>query len=372
MSDKTLNILIAEDSKEDADLLIHLLRKNGLDLHYYIVDEKREMQKQLENQEFDLVISDYKMSGFTGMDALKLTKKSDPMLPFILLSGFIDQEQEVKILEHGANEVLMKNNLNRLPFAVRRVLHEISDKKKLQKLIHTKDKLFSVLAHDLRGTLESIFIMAETLQNDVGKPSETDSIQENLKMIANTARSTNQLLGNLLNWALMQIGAFKPSFKEFNLEKCIQKSIEINQTKASRKKIQIHFDSPSIKVHADENMLSIVFRNLIANAINYSNEEDSVCIDIEEFENEVEVSVIDQGIGIPDEIKPQLFDPENRPTRPGTNQEQSTGFGLLICKDVVNMHGGSISVESETGKGSVFTVRLPLKKEQKKVEADYS
>lgn len=368
MADKKINVLIAEDAEQDADMLIHLLRKNGFELNYDLVTSREQMQILLEQKDYDLIISDFNMPGFTGMEALKLAKKHDSMLPFILLSGFIDQDQETEILKNGANEVIMKDNFNRLPFAVRRVLHEVEDKNKLKKLVKTKDTLFSVLAHDLRGTLEGIYVLAETLQQDVGKPSAAESLRSNLKMIAQTARSTNQLLGNVLNWALMQVGALKPSFTKVDLNECINKCININKSKATRKKIDIHVDSPPVKIVADENMLSIVFRNLISNAINFSNPGDNIEIEVIEEKDKIEVAVKDQGIGIPDDLKEKLFDPESRPTRPGTDKEESTGFGLLICKDVVKMHGGSISVDSESGNGSTFTVSLPREKVPRQTE----
>src|SRR5690554_1731590 len=191
MSHSHISLLIVEDSAEDAELLIHFLKKNNFTINYHIVDSADEMEVMLENQEFDLVISDFSMPSFSGLEALKISKNNDPMLPFILISGYINQQQESEILKHGANEVIMKNNLNRLPFAVLRVLHEVDDKKKLKKLISTKDKLFSVMAHDLRGTLEGIYVLAETMQRDVGKPNLEESLKKNLKMIASSAKSTN-------------------------------------------------------------------------------------------------------------------------------------------------------------------------------------
>ncbi|MEX0608180.1 MAG: hybrid sensor histidine kinase/response regulator [Balneolaceae bacterium] len=371
MPKKRLNILIVEDSEQDALTVVHLLRQNGFELDYHVVKAKKEMQAHLKGHRYDLIISDYNMVGFTGMEALKLAKTHHSMLPFILLSAFIDQEEELEILENGANEVILKDNITRLPFAVRRVLHEIADKKKLKKLLKTKDKIFSVIAHDLRNTLEGIFVLAESLRHDVGNPAEADSLRENLQMIANTARSTNQLLGNLFDWALMQIGAFKPIFIEIDLNEYVQKSIDIHQTNVRRKNIKISYSKASVKMYGDGNMLSIVFRNLIANAINYSHRGGKIIIKISKKKNEVSVTIKDEGIGIPEELLPKLFDAEDRPKRPGTEQEQSTGFGLLICKDVVAMHGGSISVDSKKGKGSAFSVKLPLWKKRDLVPKNY-
>lgn len=359
MNHMHIKLLIVEDSVEDAELLIHFLKKNDFTIDYKVVDTAEEMDYELEEEEYNLVISDFSMPQFSGLEALKIAKASDPLLPFILISGYINQQQESEILMNGANEVIMKNNLNRLPFAVLRVLHEVDDKRKLKKLIATKDKLFSVIAHDLRGTLEAIHILSETMKNDVGKPEHNESFLKNLKMISESAKSTNLLLGNLLKWALMQIGSFQPEYSKLDIQQCLTNSVEVHKANAKRKNLNISLAAIPIEITGDNEMLSIVFRNLISNAINYSQPGSEINVEVEDKENEVVVSVIDHGIGMSEEIKAKLFDPSDRPKRTGTNNEQSTGFGLLLCNDIVTMHGGNIEVDSQVGKGSTFKVTLP-------------
>ena len=138
---KRLNLLIIEDSEYDAELMVHLLRKHDIELDYHLISSASEMEQELADYEFDMVISDLNLPGFSGIEALKLAKAHDPMLPFILISGLITQEQELEVLQLGAEEVILKTNLNRLPFAVRRIIYEIADKRKMKKLITTKDKL---------------------------------------------------------------------------------------------------------------------------------------------------------------------------------------------------------------------------------------
>lgn len=354
-----IKLLIVEDSKEDAELLVHFLNKKNFTISYTIVETAEDMQTELDENEYDLVISDFSMPKLSGLDALKVVKSHDSLLPFILISGYINQRQESEILEHGANEVIMKNNLNRLPFAVLRILHEIGDKRKLRKLIYTKDKLFSVMAHDLRGTLEGIHILAKTMQSDIGKPEAEESLIRNLNLIAQSAQSTNQLLGNLLKWALMQIGSFKPVFKEMDLQKCLQKCIQLHHTNAKRKNLIIEAHTLPNTIFGDDEMISIVFRNLISNAINYSMPDSTISVNVEDENGRVIITIADQGIGMPEEVKSRLFDPADRPKRPGTDNEKSTGFGLLLCHDIVKMHGGEIKVESEVNNGSRFKVFLP-------------
>lgn len=354
-----INLLIVEDSEEDAELLVHFLKKNNFTIDYQIVDTAEKLQEKLDEFNFDLVISDFSMPSFSGLEALKIVEKHDPLLPFILISGYINQQQESEILKHGANEVILKNNLNRLPFAVLRVLHEIEDKKKLKKLIATKDKLFSVMAHDLRGTLEAVHILAETMQKDIGNIEKEESVKKNLKMISDSARSSNQLLNNLLKWGLMQIGSFKPNIVHLDIQDCLEDCIKFHKSNIQRKNLDIHLNTHPVQIMADHEMLCIVFRNLISNAINYSRPGSEINITVEEDDDQVQISIQDHGIGMSKEIQEKLFDPTDRPKRSGTSNEPSTGFGLLLCNDIVKMHNGDIDVESEVDNGSTFIVKIP-------------
>ena len=208
-------------------------------------------------------------------------------------------------------------------------------------------------------------VLADFLQDDIGKESQVNSVRDSLGLISRSAKSTNQLLDNLLNWALMQLGTFKPTFQDLDLKKCLQDSTDIYISKAASKDLEINLNVPSVTLSADKNMLSIVFRNLISNAIKFSNKGSTIDIDFEDGEEAVSILFRDHGIGISEEMRERLFDPDDRPNRQGTDQEESSGLGLLLCKDAVTLHGGEIVVESEENQGSTFIVQLP--KEQQLV-----
>ena len=361
MAQNKLNLLIIEDSEYDADLLVHQLRRNGFELDYTLIGSADQVEQTLQDRSFDLVISDYNLSGNTsGIDALRRVKEFDSMLPFVLISGLVTADQENEILQLGANEVILKSNLNRLPYSIRRILYEVADKKKLQNLIHAKDMIMSIMSHDLKGMIEGIMVLAEFLQEDAAELPGGESIRESLDLIARSARSSSQMLDNLLNWTLVRIGAFEPEFKPINLTECLRLSVEAYRSRAAGKEISIELElSGPVTIRADWNMLSIVFRNLVSNAIKFSNPESRLRVRLEESAEHVTIHFTDQGIGIPPRIMKDLFDPDNRPRRPGTREEQSTGLGLLLSMDVVRLHNGTIEVESEEGHGSTFSVHLP-------------
>lgn len=244
--------------------------------------------------------------------------------------------------------------------------HDITEEKqireKLESLLSTKDKLFSILAHDLRGTLEGVVTMAELLKDDANRESGTESMLEGLNLIASSARSTNELLDNQLNWFFMQLDTFKPNFVDLDISRCVKHGIDIYRSTATNKDIIFNVTAPTAKLKGDWNMLCIVFRNLISNAIKFSYEGSFIDIEIKKLEKKVTVSIRDKGMGIPVEIKSKLFTSGQEALRPGTNQEPSSGLGLQLCKEIVSMHKGKIDVESEEGKGTTFSISFPTKK----------
>lgn len=249
-----------------------------------------------------------------------------------------------------------------LLYAVGRdISDEKSTREKLESLLETKDRLFSILAHDLRGTLEGVMTMAELLKGDVQREAKEESLIDGLSLMASTARSTNELLNNQLNWFFMQMDTFKPNFVELDIRRCVKHAINIYMSMAVNKKIRFKLDGQKSRVQGDWNMLCIVFRNLISNAIKFSYAGSKIDITIKNLNKSSVVSVRDQGIGIPDDIRSRLFDSDDSILRPGTNQEQSSGLGLQLCKEIMLLHQGKITVESEEDKGTTFSVELPNK-----------
>ncbi|MDR8390436.1 response regulator [Aliifodinibius sp. S!AR15-10] len=139
MSESNIRLLIVEDTSSDVDLIIHRLKKDGVDISYEVVEQLPQVLNKLQNNVYEMVISDFNLGGFDGIDVLKVVKQHNQLLPFIMLSGVMTHEQETKVLELGGDEVLLKTQLNRLPFSVRRLLHERKSKDKLQE-VHKKLK----------------------------------------------------------------------------------------------------------------------------------------------------------------------------------------------------------------------------------------
>lgn len=230
----------------------------------------------------------------------------------------------------------------------------------LRRINAEKDKFFSVIAHDLKSPFNVFLGFTEMMVDDL--PSMTLSqIQEIAFSLRQSATNLYQLLENLLEWSLMQrdITRFDP--KPFLLNPKIKESLQLVLESASNKEIEFsNTVSEDIQVYADENMLKSIIRNLATNALKFTSKGGKITIvAMSGNDNGVEVSIMDTGIGMNNDMLDKLFRLDEYTSRKGTDGELSTGLGLLLCKDFVEKHGGEIWAESEVGKGSVFHFNIP-------------
>ncbi len=200
----------------------------------------------------------------------------------------------------------------------------------------------------------------DILAKDAGK-MEGEKIKEFSSNLYSQSKAIYDLLENLLEWARIQTGSVKFNPVNIDLYRFVNEVTGIYSSLVNQKKVElnINFD-PGIKVFADENMLSTVFRNLTSNAIKFTNEGGNILIDAKEIDDKfVEVSVMDNGVGIPLDDQEKLFKIDEHLSTKGTNNEEGTGLGLILYKDLVNKNGGKIIMESEAGKGTTFKFTIP-------------
>jgi len=230
----------------------------------------------------------------------------------------------------------------------------------LQKLNADKDRFISILSHDLKSPFNSILGFSEVLTEDIRKLN-TDEIEDIAKNINKSARNTLYLLEDLLAWAMTQQGKiiFKP--QKLSLADICKNILEILNPNAVAKNITInYYIADRIKVFADIDMIKTVLRNLISNALKFTNSGGTINVSSEENSENVTISISDNGVGIKAENIKKLFNISEVITTKGTAEETGTGLGLLLCKEFVEKHGGKIWVESEVGKGSEFKFTLPI------------
>jgi two-component system, sensor histidine kinase and response regulator len=231
---------------------------------------------------------------------------------------------------------------------------------KIRKLLNDKNQFFSIIAHDLRGPLGSSVGLAQLLNEEVEDYSR-EEIKEITEMLYESNKNSYKLLENLLDWARVQTGMIEFSPKKIVLNNLIQENVELNKLTALNKNIKLWFEaSESVEVNADKNMIDTIVRNLLTNAIKFTGKNGEIKVQLQRKNNMAEISITDNGIGIPDNVKEKLFKINRKATQKGTNNETGSGLGLLLCNEFIAKHQGEIIAESEPGKGSVFRFTLPL------------
>lgn len=229
-------------------------------------------------------------------------------------------------------------------------------------LIATKDKFFSIIAHDLKSPFNTIHGISDLFYEEFENLSNEEK-KNFIMRIGQSANETFNLLENLLEWSYSQTGQLKIEKGKFDLSKIISGTIAVLESQATRKKIDINFENAHIvNVYADVNMARTVLRNLISNAIKFSYPENVIKIQVATVGQFVEVAIHDKGVGIEKKDQDNLFRIDNKIQTKGTANEKGTGLGLILCYEFVTKNGGNISVESEKGKGSKFIFTLPVPK----------
>jgi signal transduction histidine kinase len=232
----------------------------------------------------------------------------------------------------------------------------------LRKINEEKDKFFSIIAHDLRAPFNGFLGLTEIMAEGMSR-MRLDEIQKIANVMRSSATNLFRLLGNLLEWARMQMGSIP--FIPINsvLKPKIFESLMIIQDMANKKEITIDFDIPEdLMVFTDVNMLGVIIRNLVTNAVKFTPKGGSVTISAKSLsDNFIEILVKDTGIGMNKSMIDNLFRLDTVTSRKGTDGESSTGLGLLICKDFIDKNGGILMIESEEGIGSTIRFTLPEK-----------
>lgn len=263
-----------------------------------------------------------------------------------------------RVLENG--DIIWTGTLNDITQR-KQIEEDIKHKNaELQRLSDDKDILMSILAHDLITPFNSMLGFLDLLSENL-REYDVNTLENYISIVNNSAKGAFNLLNDILLWTRSQSGAIPFEPKIFNLKSSIEEVTEFLKPNANTKNITINIDeSDKTVVFADVDMLNTILRNLISNAIKFTDLGGIVNISSERTESDILVTISDNGIGIAPNILPRLFDTTKLYSTRGTANEKGTGFGLMLCKKFLEEHGGEIWAESELGKGSKFKFTLPL------------
>ncbi|MBN2762353.1 MAG: DUF1638 domain-containing protein [Bacteroidales bacterium] len=241
--------------------------------------------------------------------------------------------------------------------------YEIMEEQKEQLALsnRSKDKFFSILAHDLRSPFNALLGLTEILSENL-ESYTTEELQIFIKSLNKSTINLNRLLENLLEWSKINRGIMEFHQEKLPLKTIIHHAISLYREVAIKKSINLRYNIPeNINVFVDQKMVDSVIRNLVSNAIKFTSRKGTISLSATKKNNkELLVTISDTGIGMNKELLDNLFKIDAKVNRPGTEDEPSTGLGLLLCKEFVEMHGKKIWVKSKENQGSTFYFTLPL------------
>ncbi len=376
-----MKVLLVEDNEFMLALFSSFLESEGYNVTGCSCGE--EALALYDKEDFPLIITDIVMPGMDGLELCRRIRKNPKGEYSIILGVTAHESPEMlqKVLSAGADDYLPKPDLAdemeirrleiRLEVAARQIQNNLERKKaedalrtseqSLREANATKDKFFSIIAHDLKSPFSGLIPMTEILIDML------ENVDPELKSIAINLRkatiNTQKLLETLLEWARFQRDQieFIPQF--IDLTEIVTTNVDLFAENANQKEINLyHTLEPGTTVFADDKMVTTIIRNLINNAIKFTGASGKIFVTARPLDNGfLKIAIQDTGVGINEKGIAKLFRIDESMKTVGTAGERGTGLGLILCKEFVEKHTGAIWVESTVGEGSSFQFTLPTR-----------
>ena len=350
------------ESSKDSILMIDAVNGKILNLNPSLVDLLGYTREELLGKEL-WNISAFKNIGYSKDNFVELQIKGDIHyndMPIVSKEGKIISVEFVSTVYVADHTKVIQCNLRDITER-KRVEKALKDSEtRLIGLNAAKDKFFSIIAHDLKGPFNSIIGFSDLLVEHI-REEDYEEIEKYAMIIQNSSRRAMDLIMNLLEWSRSQTGRLDFNPENIDIVALIKTIAQLLNDSAQQKTIALYTEMPDkIWVIVDKAMMGTVLRNLISNAIKFTNTGGEIVISVNQDPEKVIVTVTDNGVGIRPEAMKKLFVIERSYSTIGTNNEKGTGLGLILCKEFVEKHGGAIWAESEFGKGSKFHFTIPL------------
>ncbi len=272
------------------------------------------------------------------------------------------KEANTLLIEKNAEIEAQKKKIEAQNKYLQEVVEKLAESEEsLKHLVQTKDKLFSIIAHDLRSPLTALVGLTEVLATQTKKLNPEDIVNYS-SLVHESASRLLVLIENLLSWSRSQTGNLKLSPRQIDLRGIVNDATIFLAVQAHSKNIQLINNVPAwVEAYADQDTIATVIRNLLSNAIKFTPVGGTVKASAEIQDNHINIKISDTGVGLSDEQQKQIFSFGGSFTTKGTNDESGTGLGLVICKEFVTKNGGVIWVESSANSGTTFTFSLPVR-----------
>ncbi len=377
--DRKLSLLLVEDDPADVELLARALQRDGFEVSKEVVQTPEQFVASIHRTRFDIVLADYRLPSWSGMEALDLLRHEGVDIPFILVTGALGDVTAVECIKQGATDYVLKDRLARLSSSIRRALREKRldeelrrDQEQLARKVNELDRsnreleqFAYVASHDLQEPLRMVAMYTQLLADRYGDKLD-EKAQKCIHYAVDGALRMQTLIRDLLEFS--RTGRYGPELVPTETERVLENALKNLHAAIAENDAQITWGALPL-VKADASQLLQVFQNLIGNAIKFHGKDaPRIHICAEPRGNEWLFSVRDNGIGIDPQHAEEIFIIFKRlHTRA---EYAGNGIGLSICKKIVEQHGGRIWVEPHAGPGSTFQFSLPASPVSR-AEADY-
>ncbi|MFP4330263.1 MAG: response regulator [Alkalispirochaetaceae bacterium] len=354
------SILVVDDNPANLGVLYQFLSRAG---YRVLAGQDGEAGLEMaEREQPDLILMDVMLPGEDGFSVcrkLQEREKTAP-IPVIFVTALTQVEDKLAGFDAGGVDYITK------PFQREEVLARIGAhltiKKQAEELTRanaSKDRFFSILAHDLRGPFGGLLNATELLATSAEAMS-TDQVKEMAHTLHGSAKQTYDLLEKLLEWSRLQNNTIRPEPSQFSLALAVRETAEIYAGSLADKSIELHLDLQELEIEADRYMFETTVRNLLNNAVKFTPDGGRITVSSSRERDEAFISVSDTGIGMDEQTVSRLFDVGTTSRREGSRGESGSGLGLLLVGEYVEKNRGRIEVVSEEGSGSRFTFSVPL------------
>lgn len=366
-------ILAVDDEQLNLELLQFILERN--DYEYVGTSDDDYFFELLQERKPDLILLDVIMPRIEGFELCEKIKgfKEFRDIPIIFLTGKVNVKDKVKGFEVGGVDYVTKP-FNEQELIARihthveliRAKNQIEEQaKNLKQSNDLKDRMFSIIGHDLRSPLSAAKLKMDFIMRGIVDPKDDKFLDETVFGLLKTMDEALNLLQNLLGWAKSESDQIQIIPEKLDVHELVEQTLRLLKLGSEHKKIAMANNVPeNTFAFADNNMIKTVLRNLVSNAIKFTPVEGTIHINGKLTKNKIMLEVEDNGNGISKEDIKKILNPNEHFSKLGTEKEPGTGLGLVLCQSFVNKNGGTLKIKSELGKGSTFYFDLPLFQEE--------